>query len=86
MFGRALIASLHYYAINCCHGLLERRECASSVPGQPRRLEELMALAPGGDLLGWLRGSAASPAGNTGLHRMMCFPPVVWFSLQALKV
>lgn len=51
MFGRALIASLHYYAINFCHGLLKRRERASSVPGQPRRLEELMALAPGGNLL-----------------------------------
>ena len=80
MFGWTLIASLHYYAINCCHGLLERRERASSIPGQPRRLEELMALAPGGDLLRWLCGSAASPAGNTGLPRMMCFPPVVWFS------
>lgn len=86
MFGRALIASLHYSAINCCHSLLQRRERASSVPGQPRRLEELMALAPGGDLLGWLRGSAASPAGSAGLPRVMCVPPVAWFSLQALKV
>lgn len=77
MFGGALIASLHYYAINCCHGLLKRRERASSVPGQPRRLEELVALARGGDLLGWLCGSPASPAGNTGLPRMMCFSPAV---------
>lgn len=77
MFGQALIAALHYYAINCCRGLLERRECASSIPGQPRRLEELMALAPGDDLLGWLCRSPASPAGNTGLPRMMCFPPAV---------
>lgn len=71
MFGWALIASLHYYAINCCRGLLGSRERASSVPGQPRRLEELLALAPGGDLLGWLLGSAASPAGNTRLPGMM---------------
>lgn len=80
LLGQALIACLHYYAINCCRGLLEKRECASSIPGQPRRLEELMALAPGGDLLGWLCGSAASPAGNTRLPRVMCFPPAMWFS------
>lgn len=47
MFGLTLIASLHYYAINCCHALLERPERASSLPEQPQRPEELMALMLG---------------------------------------
>lgn len=47
MFGQTLIASLHYSAINCCRALFGRTEHASSLPGQPQRLEELMALLLG---------------------------------------
>lgn len=47
MFGLTLIASLYYYAINCCHALLKRPKRASSLPEQPQRPEELVALMLG---------------------------------------